>query len=241
MKKLLVEYIDDKFINNIALSLTPFCDKLVTNLQSQLYKLYYEYNCSDIIFIDIFLSDEKYQFIEEFGKKINIYIYITDKDSFINKDIKSEYIAALICKEKFNTNHKLITLPVMVNNAIFNKNNTSNKNNDIICFIENIQSLPQELSKFLYPSTTLPIKMFNNNNIIHPQNLGLLSEIDKAKLLQQSKYYLAITEDYIPEAWSCKCCVLSTDDLDSLKPTKFKYSSSFQSYSNFLKGLLSEK
>jgi hypothetical protein len=238
MNRLLIEYFNDKFINNIALSATSFCEKLVTHLESQLYQTYYKYQSSHIIFIESFLSEEKYQFIEEFGKQIKIYIY---RDQITDNYNKCKYIKGIISKQKFVTTHKLITIPVMVNNEVFKPNNDIIKNNDIICFLDNLSSLPDELNNSLYPAKELPIKMFNNANIIHPQNLGLVSEINKADLLQKSKYYLAITDDYVAEAWSCNCTVLCIEDLDNLQPSKFKYPSFFQSYSNFLKVLLSEK
>jgi hypothetical protein len=107
--------------------------------------------------------------------------------------------------------------------------------------MDKIDHVPEDLEKYLYPQANLPIKLFNNKDIIHPQNLGLLSEKDKALLLERSKYYLAITDDYVAEAWSCGCEVLTVDDLDTLKPSTYKHSNAFQPYTNFLKGLVSVK
>jgi hypothetical protein len=52
---------------------------------------------------------------------------------------------------------------------------------------------------------------------------------------------LALTDDYVPEAWACGALALDIDDLNSLTPSKYKHTKSFQSYSNFLKVLISDK
>ena len=47
------------------------------------------------------------------------------------------------------------------------------------------QDIPDNISKYLYPNSKLPIRMFNNSNILHYQNLGLLTEQDKAEVLKK--------------------------------------------------------
>ena len=66
----------NKFINNLYLSETNFCNKFLIDTKSQLYRLYYKYKFTDIIFINSLLDNEEYQFIDEFGNHINIFIYI---------------------------------------------------------------------------------------------------------------------------------------------------------------------
>lgn len=238
MNKLLVQYINNKFINNIQLSATNFCDKLVTNTSSQLYKIYYQYEFSHAIFIDSMLTNEEMQFVEEFGDVVDIYVY---KDADTQNYKSCRLIKGVLSETKFDDKIKIIKIPKLVNHDIYHNNDKIVKNNDIICFLDNFKSMPSCVDQYLYPKSKLPIKLFNNQDIIHPQNIGLVSEIDKAYLMQQSLYYLAIDDYYVPEAWACGCGVLSIEDLDTLKPSKYKYSQNFQSYSNFLKGLLSAK
>jgi hypothetical protein len=243
MKKILVQYIDDKFINNIKLSDTNFCEKIIIDTKNRLYQIYYEYGFTDIIFIDSLLGDEEKQFINEFGNNINIYIYQNTKsNNYIHTNTK--LLKGILSKiRNDNSNYRTIHISKLVNYDIFFMDKTQTKQNTIISFLDNIEALPKELNEYLYPNSTLPIKLFNNSSIIHPQNLGLLSEIDKASILQQSKYYLVLdgSEDYIPEAWSCGCSVLCYEDLTSLIPTKYKHSENFRSYSNFLKELFRDK
>jgi hypothetical protein len=223
MNKLLVQNLNTKFINNIKLSKCKDYDQLVIDTSNQLYKIYYSYRFTHAIFVDSLLKDEEIQFINEFSGKVICYIYSNQNNTLTN------------CFSQ-----KVSNIPTLVNNDIFYNQNCTKQEN-IVSFLDNIDSLPTSINSYLYPNSKLSIKLFNNSNIIHPQNLGLLSEQDKALLLQQNMYYLAINDYYVAEAWACGCTVLVIEDLESLTPSKYKHSKNFQSYSNFLKVLLSAK
>lgn len=236
MTKLLIQKANNKFINNIDLSTIDFCSKLIIDTTNQLYKIYYKYEFTHAIFVASLFNEEINEFILEFGDIVKIFIY---NDISIDFPYKKN-ISGIIQKDKTESKNKIITLPKLVNHELFN-NNHCKKINQVISFLDGIDSIPETLNQYLYPMSKLSLKLFNNERIIHPQNLGLLSEPDKAALLQQSDFYLAISDEYVPEAWACGTKVLVVDELQSLKPTKFKNSKSFQSYSNFLKVLLSVK
>lgn len=236
MIKLLIQKANNKFINNIDLSSTDFCSKLIIDTTDQLYKIYYKYEFTHAIFIASLFNQEINQFISEFGENVKVFIY-----NDINIDFPYiKNISGIIQKHKTESKNKIIVLPKLVNHELFN-NNGYNRINQIVSFLDDIDSIPENLNEYLYPSSKLCLKFFNNNSIIHPQNLGLISEQDKASLLQRSDFYLAITDYYVPEAWACGARVLTIEDLKSLTPNKFKNSKSFQSYANFLKVLLSDK
>lgn len=237
MTKLIIQNLNDRFINNLALCNTNFCNIILTDISGSLYRLYYEHKFTHIILIDSLLDNECFQFIEEFGNNVIIYIY---KDADTTNYKQTDKIYSLLSYTK-DDDHKTMKIPTLINHELYNTNSSANKINQIVSFIDRIDVIPDDLQTHLYPQTNLPIKLFNNSNIISPQNLGLLSEKDKALLLQQSKYYLAITEDYVAEAWACGCEVLTIDDLTTLIPSKYKHSKSFQPYTNFLKGLVSAK
>ena len=70
------------------------------------------------------------------------------------------------------------------------------------------------------------------------QNLGIVSELEKASILQSSKYYLPIdnNDEYIPEAISCGCTIV---DSSNLQPMDMDIDlSSYQTYASFIKGLV---
>lgn len=235
--KIVIQKVNDKFINNIELSTTPFCNKKILSTSSQLYKIYYIEKFTHIIFVASLLDNEANQFINEFGSVVDIFIYNdTVKDITYHPNIKG-----IIQKTKSDSQNKIITIPKLVNNEIYYNDSSISKIDNIVCFLDNVEILPQALNDYLYPQSMLPIRLFNNSTIIHPQNLGLLFEHDKARILKENKYYLALTDDYVPEAWACGASVLDVEDLDSLKPTKYKNAKTFQSYSNFLKVLISDK
>lgn len=236
MTKLLVQKTNNKFINNIDLSSMDFCSKLVIDTTNELYKIYYHYKFSHAIFIASLFNEEINQFVLEFGEIVKVFIYNDLPTEFVH----NKNIHAVIQKNKIESKNKIVVLPKLVNHEIFNQKK-SNRVNQIVSFLDDIDVIPENLNKYLYPSSKLCLKLFNNDSIIHPQNLGLVSEQDKASLLQQSDFYLAITDYYVPEAWACGTKVLEIDDLESLEPNKFKNSKSFQSYANFLKVLLSDK
>jgi hypothetical protein len=235
--KIVVQKLNDKFINNIELSTTPFCNKKVLNITGYLYRIYYIEKFTHIIFAASLLDNEINQFIDEFGTTVNIFIY-NDTTKYIEHHPN---LKGVIQKTKTDSKNKIITIPKLVNNEIYYSDNSIPKQDSIVCFLDNIESLPEALNNYLYPQSILSIKLFNNSSIIHPQNLGLLFEYDKARILKQNKYYLALTDDYVPEAWACGALALDIDDLNSLTPSKYKHTKSFQSYSNFLKVLISDK
>lgn len=238
MNKFLIQNLNDKFINNLSLCQTNFTHIISADIVGFLYRLYYQYNFSHIILIDSLLDNECLQFIDEFGSDVSVYVY---KDSDTKNYKLARKIAGILSYAKDNDGYKTIKIPTLVNHDLYYSDSSIQKKYQIISFMDKTDHIPEVMEKYLYPQTNLPIKLFNNNNIIHPQNLGLLSEKDKALLLQMSKYYLAITNDYVAEAWACGCEVLTTNDLDTLKPSVYKHSNAFQPYTNFLKGLVSVK
>lgn len=238
MNTLLIQNLNDKFINNLSLCQTNFCHIISADIGGSLYRLYYKYNFSYIILIDSLLDNECFQFIEEFGSDVSVYVY---QNSETKNYKRARKIAGVLSYTKHEDGYKVIKIPTLVNHDLYNSNSSIQKIHQIVSFMDKIDHVPEDLEKYLYPQANLPIKLFNNSNIIHPQNLGLLSEKDKALLLERSKYYLAITDDYVAEAWACGCEVLTIDDLDTLKPSTYKHSNAFQPYTNFLKGLVSVK
>ena len=97
------------------------------------------------------------------------------------------------------------------------------------------------LCLFLYPNSQLRIKLFNNANIKHSQNLGTLTEYDKSIILSQAKYFIPIDENYIAEAFISGCEVIDIEELASLNPKKYLQKPEYITYQVFMQSLLSNK
>jgi hypothetical protein len=80
--------------------------------------------------------------------------------------------------------------------------------------------------------------MFNGTkNISHFQHLGHITENDRKKVLQESKYYLYDNADYLIEAQLCGCLcinIIDTFDIAEISPPIENYTT----YNDLLKEIL---
>lgn len=237
--KLLIHNNTHKFLNNILHTQIDNVQTYLTKLDGDLYSLYYQHKFDYMIFSFSELTNEILQFISEFGYNHKIFIY-HDKnpdDQFINS---YQSVCRNLIHEKFINNNmpkNTISIPNnLLNDQIFLPSG-ENKLDQMVCFLDGLSEIPDELEFLLYPNTRNKIKLFNNNNIKHHQNLGILSEIDKAKLLNISKYYISINGDYSLEATVCNCIVLDTTELSDMIPKKYdNISADYKTYHNFIIG-----
>lgn len=240
---ILVQEDNNKFVNNLNNIQTNHSIK-IENITGQLYQQYYRLQPDIMILIGSKSNTkESLQFISDHAENTKIFIY---HDNDLDKSfLKLPNVRHLTDskKAKENPEQKIIKLPKLINEHLYNNLDTDNKNDDIICFIDHMSKLPLELVQKLYPATKLKIKLFNNPRIRHHQNLGLLDEKQKSELLKRSKYFLCIDDHYLYEALACGCEILLVEDLPGLKPAKrFVYNQDFtESYVNFIEKLINEK
>jgi len=245
MSKILLQLAENKFVNNLH-----HIDKDITILpfQNQLYHAYYAIKPDIIIFIASLCDNtESNQFLEEFQNNQQVKCFVYHDEETINKKLLKSYnnVYHLIedknnKKTKENDNYKIIRVPKLINETLFRKTNET-KTDNIVCFIDHINVIPDKLLNLLYPFTTLKIKLFNNANINHHQNLGTLTEIDKAKILQKSKYFLPINDYYVNEALACGCEILSFDSIKNMTPKNYSFDiKQIETYSNFIEKLTHE-
>ncbi|NBW14862.1 MAG: hypothetical protein EBR82_43365, partial [Caulobacteraceae bacterium] len=204
---------------------------------NNLYELYYNYQFDSVLFMESCMNIESKQFIQEFNNKIKIFIYYDQSNNIIKYD---NVINLLDIKHKsiLGKQNNIKYIPLLVNKQLYNNIGNIKKVNSIVCFIDHLSSLPADLIKYLYPYTKLPIKLFNNPNIHHHQNLGILSEQEKAFILKQAEYYLSVDEYYAPEASISGCKVLDISELDDMTIKKYKSKKDYQTYSSFMENLL---
>ena len=240
MSILFVQDSDNKFVNNLKLTQIPNHQIMFGPVSQNLYGLYYSYRFSHLILMASMLDQETLQFVSEYHTEIKCYVY---NDIHISSNVVGLYrdkVTFILRNKQDNiSKDSSIILPRLVNQELFNSlNQSSHRHNSIICFIDHLDKIPDELNQYLYPMTKLPIKLFNNSNIKHHQNLGTLSEIDKASILQQVRYYLTIDEHYLAEAWAGGCDVLTIEELDLIQPKKYKNKKQCQTYRSFMENFL---
>lgn len=232
-----IQQANNKLNNNLRYLKLDSIEIQEFNPNKILYRSHYERPYTHILFVESLITNEIKQFISEFFQSIKFFVY---HDKQPNLDLIKHYKTA--AKHIVNKSHSIrdtITLPNLINDQIF-KLKDNIKNEDIICFLEYRNTLPNKINNLLYPKTKHHIKLFNSPHIKHMQNLGIISELEKASILQSSKYYLPIdhNDEYIPEAISCGCSIL---DNSNLQPMDMDIDlSSYQTYASFIKGLVND-
>jgi hypothetical protein len=226
MKKiLLVQNFNTKFIKNTIYSNIDDTTVINTDVDNNLYKIYYRYNFTHIIFAAALLSTEIIQFISDFSESVKVFLY---HDTFVDDaaNILSDTNITHIVNDNYtNDKYNIINInPYIINTNLFNKNRQSDiRNNCIIGFLDNYNFIPHNLNNYLYPKTKLPIKIFNAVNSPHHQNLGLVNDIEKSQLLKSNKYYLSLDyeKDYSIEAQACGAIIVGPDQLSDLNNVSY--------------------
>jgi hypothetical protein len=237
--KIFVDYKNNRFINGLIGSQSTQADILHAHINKNIYNAYYALHFDYCIFNLSSLDNELVQFITEYASQIKIFIYFDVKDytdtSLINSFKDTVYY--LIPENTYNyyTDYKNV---VKVNNNLINEHiffiNKDTVKDDSICFFLDLcDSVPEQLINKLYPPTKMKIRMYNNPIIKHSQNLGGLSEVDKAYVLNKSSYFINHNDYYLFEAISCGCKILDINNVDTEKCIKIDKATT--NYDNFLK------
>jgi hypothetical protein len=213
--KIFVQQIDDKFINNLIISLRKMSyETISTGINNNLYKLDHIHKFNTYVFVSDLFSNEIAQFISEYHNK-------NDKQFFIYYPSNQQYEELVdfnkVCKTlSWNPIQSTdIRIPEnILNKELFSSSDNIHKKNQASVFLDKCANdIPDQIMNYLYPNTLLPIKMFNNSRIIHHQNLGLLNEFDRSKVLIESAFFIDIDNYYTLEAASCGCDIVSIEKI----------------------------
>jgi hypothetical protein len=215
MKSILVQQSPEKFMQNC--SALSFDDILMIDISigNNLYQTFFRHKPEYCIFSGSLVDKEILQFCEDYSSSTNIYFFHIDSRSYENiqtllpKDSKVIHIG-------YGDGYDAAIPTGLVNDQLF-YNTNSNTKDGVVCFMDGLTSVPNELLDLLYPNTSVPIKLFNCPSIRHYQNLGVLTEQNKASLLQTHKYYLDLKQpvgfSYINEATTCGAKVVSLEQV----------------------------
>lgn len=226
MKKiLLVQNFNTKFIKNTIYSTIDDTTIINADVDNNLYKIYYRYKFTHIIFAAPLLSTEIIQFISDFSETVKIFLY---HDTFVDdaaSALSDTNITHIVNDNYTNNKYNIINInPYIINTNLFNKNGQRDiRHNCILGFLDNYNFIPHHLNNYLYPKTKLPIKIFNAVNSQHHQNLGLVNDIEKSQLLKSNKYYLSLDyeKDYSIEAQACGAIIVQPDQLSDLNNVSY--------------------
>jgi hypothetical protein len=199
--KLFIQNLNDKFIKNVSLVENNSLVVVTDNIDNNLYQIHYNYDFDAYIFVASLMNKEIYQYILEFNrdKKIILYNDILDWDVFDSLRSFCTHIGEYDIEG-------MIKLPPLINDHIF-FDMKKPRQKHIPCLIDNKEILDNNLLSVLYPEKKFNIRLFGSL-IKHPQNVGFLTEKNKAKILNESESCLVIDNQYLPEIISCGTKVL---------------------------------
>lgn len=237
MINILIPNIDNKFFRNLSITNIPNTKIVTHNVQGNIYSLYYRYNFNILIIPSSLIDNSILQFSIEYMNNVKT---IIDVDSKLSEEFLETYnniFMFLVDENQLNSYKKYKHIEkskYFINDQIYTQNKETNKTNFIACFLDDIMLLPTNLIDKLYPNNNFKIRMFNNRSINHPQNLGLINEIDKASILNSAEYYLDINDGmYNIEAYTSGCKIINLNSIDKLEPIVFNVPS-YTTYSKFI-------
>lgn len=219
--KIFVDYKNNRFINGLIGSHQKDAEIVHAAINKNIYNIYYALNFNYCIFNLSSIDNEIVQFISEYSSQIKIFIYF-DVPNYTEVGIieaLKNSIYYLIPENTFDyykTYSNTIQIKNnLINSSIFYRNDSIAKNKDAVCvFLDLLGSIPEQLTEKLYPKTKMKIMMYNNPTIKHAQNLGVLSETDRAYVLNKSSYFINYQNHYIHEAVVCGCKILDINNID---------------------------
>lgn len=235
MKNICITKSNNKFNNNIIYYNQEINFIDLDFPKTSIYKHWYfhQQNIKHYIINASIISEEIVTFIQEFNSDIEFIIYFD-----IFSDGLYELLQPIVKKTIVNydiNKENSIQLPkYIINDVLYTNISIPLKKDQMIYFIDNNATLPLGLQSALYPNTNAKIKMFNNQSVQHPQNLGFLNETEKKNLLLESSTYCYSNEEYLAESMLCGCGALNVTDTFDIEQC-YSPELEYITYGSFLK------
>lgn len=194
-----IKGLKSRLVENIKLSNVKFYEE---NSNIDIYKYAINNISNYIISIDR-LDKHSLMFIEENKQRYKIFIDATSDEFHLNHSDSIDGVSYLVNSD-INVDN-CINVSKFVNYSLFNKNGAYSNRKDILAvFLNNTTEVPYNLIKHILKNNLeYRIRFFDNTNIKHPCNVGLVSEKDKANILKTYKYFLSLNNNYTYEAYLC--------------------------------------
>lgn len=209
-KNIFITQANNRFTNAILSNKLPH--KFIHSIiQNNIYDIFYQFNIDLFIFNASSIDSSVVQFIQEFSESKNIFFYIDTIEQNKLDIINNTQNIETIIPESLNINlnqKSIIYHNNVINTSIFYKQDIPKQTDVVTCFLDNIIDIPDELNEHLYPKSNKKIRLYNNANINHYQNLGLVEEQYKNTILNESEYFISINNHYVFEAIQAGCKIL---------------------------------
>lgn len=235
MNNILVQHSNNKFIRTTIFSSIEDVNIMGATINNNLYQIFYSIKPTHVIFDSSILTKEIAQFVTDFSNTVKCFFYHHKISSDTIKYFESYNVFHLTHEQNYSN---IIHIPDnLVNTQLFYNNTNIIKQNNLVCFLENLPIIPDFLKDYLYPKSKLPIKLFNSSQAPHHQNLGLLNEKEKAAILQQNKYYLVLSENdpYTNEAKNCGSIIVNIHNIDKYSLLEYNEPESLIDFNTFFK------
>ena len=173
------------------------------------------------------IDNNALNFIQDHGDKCKIYVDIT------SATVSSEHLKNLnnitYLSNSFCNDNNHIDVSEFINYSVF-RPEEKEKKNILAIFLNSSIVVPDSIEKNLQKNNLkFQVRLFDNKNIKHNYNIGLVSEKEKAKILNTYKYYISLNNNYINEAKICGATLL---DPETFRPVQTENKS--QPITNFI-------
>jgi hypothetical protein len=183
------------------------------------------------------IDDTVMMFIEEYAEsdKIKIFLYHHNADLVLVEQINNK-VTHLLNQETDNPG--CVNIQKYINNHIFfDRSSNTPRSNIMAGFLGEVSEIPFNLTKYLMLSDSKKetmIRLFDNPDIANTYNVGIISEHEKANILQTYKYFLNINDSYIYEAIACGITVLDHKNMQPIDKNLYKGGADISKFIEFL-------
>jgi hypothetical protein len=216
MKKILahVSYTNKNYISIIKYLVQHSTDSLQTiaaSLHGNVFDASEETGC-DYLFLSIEeYTQEFHDFVNDTNKMVFLFVdkvFPNDVISYLSSKNNVRFIAA--SGTDMLPPEKTLFYEHLYDGEIFSNNN-SERNDKIAILLSRFQEKNELLKECLYPISELPIVCFNNPSFDHPQNVGILSDVDTNYILNKCCAVVDIDGGYLVESKACECPYIKVD------------------------------
>lgn len=214
MKKIFVQNLPNKFINNLIQLNYPKATFASGSTKNILYKLNDQYNFDQYIFVLSLLDHEILQFVIEYKHKIKFFLF--HNIEIMDNNFIAEYGSLFhhLTYKTINAMNQYLLPANLVNTDLYKRDKNITKDDSIVFFMDEYNNIPQDVEQNLYPNTKMKIKLFNGLDYKHPQHLGMLSEQQKVYILNKASYFISNNKYYEQEASLCGCKIIDSNNIN---------------------------